>query len=147
MDGTPRDYILDEIRSIEGSIKDVSEKVNALDKTVAEYKVSFDHHIQADEDMYTELKRMNDILASNTESLKAHMRRTELNEQRLELFESALLKLGTRLSDLEIKQIEEKAVQKWISSRASIVGKIAAALAALAGLAAMLPDLIKWLIK
>lgn len=135
-----KDYILDEIKSIEDTVKDVSNKLNSLDKTMAEYKISFDHHIAVDEQMYHEFKRMNDILQQNTESLKQHMRRTDLNEE-------AIQRLGTRLTDLEIRQIESEAVKKWFSKNAVLAGKILGALVALGTLAMMLPDLIKWLIR
>lgn len=140
MSVTPRDYLLEEIRSIESSMKEINNQVNTLDKTLTAYKTSFEHHIQVDEDMYTELKRMNDILAQNTESLKVHIRRTEL-------LENITIKLGNRLTELEIKDIESKAINKWISDRSVLVGKIIAGLLALGSLAAMLPDFFKWLTR
>lgn len=140
MSVTPRDYLLEEIRSIESSMKEINNQVNTLDKTLTAYKTSFEHHIQVDEDMYTELKRMNDILAQNTESLKVHIRRTEL-------LENITIKLGNRLTELEIKDIESKAINKWISDRSVLVGKIIAGLVALGSLAAMLPEFLKWLTR
>lgn len=140
MAGEKRDYLLDEIRSVEDTMRDLSSKVSEVDKTLAEYKVSLDHHIAADEKMYDELKRMNDILSVNTESLRTHMRRTELLEQ-------ATLKLDSRLSDIEIKAIQREAVKRWISSSIILLGKIIAGVAALAGLVAMVPAFIQWLIK
>lgn len=135
-----RDYITEEIRSIDSSIKDISNKINELDKTLVEYKVSFEHHIGADENMHSELKRMNNILAENTESLKYHIRRTDL-------LESNSVTLANRLSELEIKSIEANAIKQWISSQTKMVGKIIASLVTLGTLASYIPDLLKWLTK
>lgn len=135
-----QDYILNEIRSLEESIKDASNKVNGLDKTIAEYKVSFDHHVAIDEHMYAELKRMNDILAQNTESLRTHIKRTDLLEQ-------AVMKMDVKLTSLEIKDIEKEAVKKWIKDTAKLTAKICAAGAALVTAAMAAPTFIKWLIS
>lgn len=66
---------------IKDSLEKLSDDVKNVDKTLTEYKVSFDHHILQDEKMYEEFKRMNDVLVQNTESLKEHMHRTALLEE------------------------------------------------------------------
>ena len=139
MDQDISNYILQEIRSIDSSVKDVSDKVADIDKTMAAYKAAFDGHTSVDEQMYQELRRMNDILALNTESLKLHMKRTELLEE-------ATLKMNYRLSELEIKNIQAAAIKDWIKSSTIFTGKIIGGLVALGTLAAMLPSIIKWIL-
>jgi hypothetical protein len=133
-------YLLDEIRLVEESMKDISDKVSDIDKTLVEYRIAFEHHSHADEKMYEELKRMNDILSINTESLRTHIRRTELLEQ-------AAVKLDGRLSDIEIKKIQSEAVKKWIVDSSMLTGKVLAVITALVGLAAMVPSFIQWLMR
>lgn len=139
MDQDISGYILQEIRSIDSSVKDVSDKVADIDKTMAAYKAAFDGHTSVDEQMYKELRRMNDILSLNTESLRLHMKRTELLEE-------ATLKMNSRLSELEIKNIQAAAIKDWIKSSAIFTGKIIGGLVALGTLAAMLPSIIKWIL-
>lgn len=133
-----KDYILDEIRSVESSIKEVSHKVSELDKTVAQYKLSFDHHVQVDEQMYVELKRMNDILAQNTKSLETHIKRTDLLEQ-------AVLKMDIKLKDIEVKEIEKRAIKKWLKDNSKFIGKICVAIGSLVTALMAAPSVISWL--
>jgi predicted transcriptional regulator len=120
-------YVISELRSIDNSVKELSEKISSVDKTLAEHQVSFENHIKQDTMMYDELKRMNDILQSNTDSLKQHMYRTEL-------LETAVLKLDQRLTPLEIQDIEKKAIKNWWAGAGMLIAKIASAIAGLAGL-------------
>ncbi len=87
-----------------------------------------------------ELKRMNDVLTINTESLKTHIRRTEL-------LEHATLRIEGRVSDLEIKKIEKDAVRKWIISSTVISGKVLAGVGAVIGAVAGFPIVAQWLVK
>ncbi len=135
-----KDYMLEEIRSLKASVKEIASKVGEVDKTLVEYKAAFDHHLITDEKMYEELKRMNDILSINTESLRTHIRRTELLEQ-------ATVKLDGRLTELEVKDIEKKAINKWLKDKIILGAKILGALVALATLAAMVPSFLQWLIR
>ena len=65
------DYIQEKVDSMADTVKNI-------DKEVALHKAAFDAHTKQDETMYGELKRMNDILQSNTESLKEHISNNHL---------------------------------------------------------------------
>jgi hypothetical protein len=105
----------------------VVDACNKIDKDLTEHKAVFDAHLAQDERMYQEFKRMNDILAENTESLKEHMRRTTL-------LEKAILNMENRLNPIEIEFIEKNAVSKYVSSKVVIIAKIAGAMTALGSL-------------
>jgi hypothetical protein len=130
--------LIEEMRAIDANIKTIENKINELDKALVEYRVSMQNHIATDQDMYVELKRMNDILAQNTESLKIHIHRTELLEE-------VSIKIANRITQLEIKQIEEKAIEKWTSDKIMIIGKIMASIFAIIGAAAAIPGIIDWI--
>lgn len=139
-----QDYLYDEIRSLEESVKDVSNKVNSLDKNFVEYKVSFDNHVSVDEKMYAELRRMNDILAENTESLKTHIRRTDA-------LEDLAIGMNKRLSELEVKNIEQKAIKAWLRGKMMLCAKIIGALTGISALITAvytaLPIIAKWIVS
>ena len=121
---------LDEMLSkMDQKLDEVSDSIHKVDKEVALQKAAFDEHIKQDEKMYEELKRMNDILQQNTESLKEHMHRTEL-------LEDIVKKMDARLSPVEVRHIEEEAVKKHkkeiLIMSAKIVGALAAAVAVIA---------------
>lgn len=59
-------------------IEQIAETVCKIDKDVALQKAALEAHTAQDEKMYEELRRMNDILQSNTESLKLHMQNNQL---------------------------------------------------------------------
>jgi hypothetical protein len=130
--------LIEEMRAIDANIKTIENKINELDKALVEYRVSMQNHIATDQDMYVELKRMNDILAQNTESLKIHIHRTELLEE-------VSIKIANRITQLEIKQIEEKAIEKWTSDKIMVIGKIMASIFAIIGAAAAIPGIIDWI--
>ena len=67
--------------------------------------------------LHEEHKRMNSILLEKTQSLKEHIRRTEI-------LEDVAIKLSERMTGLEIIQIEEKAVATYKSDRLSQGAKI-----------------------
>lgn len=108
-----------EMREIKEDIKDIQKDVKAIDKT---------------------LYQIDQTLAVNTRSLHDHMRRTELLEETTSA-------LNTRLSDLEINKIESNAVKKWLWNSTVFIGKVVAGFATVAGLLAMLPSFITWLLK
>lgn len=110
-------FIRDALNEIRDHVKEVDSHVDAVDKTLAEYKVTFEHHTQQDELMYEEFKRMNNILQENTESLKQHMKRTALLEE-------TVVKMDQRLEPIELERIKKQAVNSWLMSRAVIIAKI-----------------------
>jgi uncharacterized protein YukE len=117
------------ISYIQEKLDDVASTVHKIDKEVALQKAAFDDHQKQDEGMYEELKRMNNILQENTESLREHMHRTEL-------LEKVVKTIDDRLSPLEQEKIKKEAVDhyrkdklfqigKWLGIVATIVGIIA----------------------
>jgi uncharacterized protein YukE len=113
------------INYIQEKLDDVAGTIHKIDKDVALQKAAFEEHQKQDEGMYEELKRMNDILQLNTESLKEHMHRTELLEKAVNI-------LDTRLSPIEHEKIQKKAIEDYRKEKiieiAKILGLITAAL-------------------
>lgn len=87
-----------------------------------------------------DFKAMNATLVVNTESLRIHIRRTELLEQ-------ATINLDGRLTELEIKKIEKDAVKRWVISTAILSGKVMAGVGAVIGAIAGLPIVAQWLVR
>jgi chromosome segregation ATPase len=122
---------------IQNKIDEMSTCVNKIDKEVALHKASFDEHIKQDERMYEEFKRMNDILQQNTDSLKEHMRRTDL-------LEDIVQRIDVRLSPLEKHNIESKAVEKYRKESMVKIAKILGILGTIVGaMAALWPIIFK----
>ena len=111
---------------IQGKVDSVAETMANMDKDLALQKCALESHTQQDEKMYEELKRMNDILQQNTESLREHMHRSDL-------LEDLLVKIDQRLSPIEIEFIQNAAVKAWIMHKVKIIAKIGTAVAAVAG--------------
>lgn len=91
-------------------------------------------------DLRKQLIRMNETLSVNTESLRTHIRRTELLEQ-------ATIKLDGRLSELEIKNIERNAIKNWVRNTIILYAKIIAGAGAFVGAVMGLPIVAEWLLK
>lgn len=113
----------DKIDYIHKKIDDVAETCIRIDKELALSKVAFDNHLKQDESMYAELRRMNDILQENTESLKEHIKRTNL-------LQDMVIKIDQRLSPVEIEHIKDQAVKTWVYDRLKLIGKAGAAIGA-----------------
>jgi hypothetical protein len=125
---------LSEIRS---KLDDISETCSKIDKELALQKAAFDAHLAQDERMYEEFKKMNAILADNTESLKEHMRRTSMLEE-------VILNINSRLGPIEVEHIQKQAVSAYVNSMLKFIGKAAGAVTAVIGLWMLLkPYLIK----
>jgi hypothetical protein len=128
------------LNKIRDKIDEVSDTIYKIDKEVALQKASFDEHTKQDELMYSQLKRMNDILQENTLSLKEHMSQTML-------LRDMVVKMDARMAPLEIKHIEDNAIKHFRRDKLILILKVLGAIAALAsaGVAAK-PLIIKWLL-
>lgn len=110
----------------EKKIDQIVETVARIDKEVALQKAALDTHTKQDESMYEELKRMNNILQQNTDSLKEHM-------QNNALLKDMIVKMDDRLSPIEKERVENAAVRKYALNKLALLLKIAAAVGFLAG--------------
>lgn len=129
----------DLLEKMDEKLDDVVNSIYKVDKEVALQKAAFDEHIKQDEKMYDELKRMNNILQQNTDSLQEHMHRTDLLEQMLS-------KMDQRLSPIELQKIEEEAINKYRNDKLIKYGKALGVIATAIGvLVAMKPLLLKLL--
>jgi len=129
------------LNKIDSKLDEVSDAVYKIDKEVALQKAAFDDHIKQDEKMYEEFRRMNDILASNTESLKEHMYRTAIAEQRQQIIEDLVKSIDARLSPFEQKKLEEEAIKKYRNDKLKKIGKILGIIATIIAIAAGLKTL------
>jgi hypothetical protein len=124
---------------IQHKLDSVEETCASIDKQVALQKAAFDQHTLQDERMYEELKRMNDILQANTDSLREHMHRSDL-------LEDLVKKMDKRFSPMEIEFQRKEAVRQWVTSKAKFIGKIGAAVAALTTLWMLIQPLLSHLL-
>jgi chromosome segregation ATPase len=132
-DSKKLDYIQERIDS-------VSDTVCKIDKEVALQKAALETHTKQDEDMYAELRRMNDILQSNTESLKEHMENNAL-------LKDMLKSLNKRLDPIELEFIQKNAVKSWMMTKLKFCAKLGTAIAAVAGAWVYIKPLIEHLFK
>jgi DNA repair exonuclease SbcCD ATPase subunit len=135
---------LDELlNKIDTKLDEMSDVIHKVDKDVALHKAAFEDHTKADEKMYDELRRMNDILQTNTESLKEHMHRTEL-------LEDLVKKMDQRLSPIEEERIQIEAIKKYKHEKLEKIiqwGKILGVILTLIGITvAAKPLLLKLLL-
>jgi chromosome segregation ATPase len=129
----------DMLNKIDEKLNEVVDSVHNIDKEVALQKAAFNSHTQQDEQMYEELKRMNDILQQNTESLREHMAQTKLLKE-------TVLKIDARLAPIEVARIEEEAIKKYRNEKLKKYGKVLGYIvSAIAILAAAKPYLLKLL--
>lgn len=125
---------------IQERIDSVSEAVAKIDKDTAIQRCALESHTKQDEQMYDELKRMNDILQQNTDSLKLHM-------QNNILLKDMLNNMNKRLEPIEVEYIQRAAVRNWVVSRVKFIGKVAGAAVAMAGLWVYVKPLLEHLFK
>jgi hypothetical protein len=110
------DYIQEKVDSVANTVANI-------DKDMAIQKATFEAHTAQDEKMYDELRRMNDILQQNTDSLKAHM-------QNNILLKDMIVNMNKRLEPIEIEFIQKAAVRTYVIHKIKLISKIAAAVAA-----------------
>jgi hypothetical protein len=113
------DYIQERVDSVASTIA-------GIDKDMAIQKANFEVHTRQDEQMYCELKRMNDILQQNTDSLKEHMDNNVL-------LKDMINNMNKRLEPIEIEFIQKAAVRSWVMSKAKFIGKVGGAIVAVIG--------------
>jgi chromosome segregation ATPase len=110
--------------SIDEKIDGLKESVFNVDKEISLTQQTLKSHTAHDEvidsQIMDKLSLIGDTLSKNTEYLNEHMRRTEAVEE-------LIIVLERRLSPLEIKDIQEKAIKDLYIK----IGKIITALAAL----------------
>lgn len=129
----------DMLSKIDTKLDEAVEAIHKVDKDVALQKASLEERTNDVNRMYEELKRMNDILQQNTESLREHMHRTDLLEQ-------LALNLNQRLEPIELEKIEQETIKKYRTEQLKKYGKIVGIVATAIGiLAAIKPYLLKLL--
>jgi hypothetical protein len=113
------DYIQDKVDS-------VVDIVNRIDKAQALQQAAFETHTIQDEQMHAELRRMNDTLMLQHQSLKEHMENNVL-------LRDMIVKMDDRLSPIEKERLERAAVRKFTADKLVFLLKVAAAVGFLAG--------------
>jgi hypothetical protein len=114
----------------------IVEAIAKIDKDGALQKAALETHTAQDEKMYEELKRMNDILQSNTSSLDKHMSNNLL-------LKDMIATLNKRLEPIELKHIQREAVKLWVLSTSKLIAKVGGASAVLYGAFMWLQHLLK----
>jgi hypothetical protein len=91
---------------IHNKLSDLYDLVHKIDKDATVQKNTFEDHLTRDEEMFNEFKRMNNILQQNTDSLREHMRRTDI-------LEDIVQKIDLRFTPIEIAHIEVQVITKY----------------------------------
>ena len=111
------DLFSEQIRDIKSAVGDLSEKVYNLDKNTIEHQIVIGNQLETSKTMCVELRRMNDILQQNTNSLIDHMHRTGL-------LENAVEAIDKRLSPIEIERLKSQAVKSWLVDQVMLASKM-----------------------
>jgi hypothetical protein len=132
------------IEYIQKRIDSVADTVANIDKEVALHKVALEAHTkhdeELDEELHVELRRMNDIMQSNTDSLKEHMSNNIL-------LKDMVSSINKRLDPIELEFIQKNAVKSWMMTHLKILAKFSTAIAALAGAWVYVKPFIEHLFK
>jgi hypothetical protein len=96
-----------------------------IDKELAIHRTAFSDHCEQEAHIYSEFKRMNDILQQNTDSLREHMHRSDM-------LESLVTSMDTRFSPVEIEFQRKKAISEWQRDKLMLLAKIAGVVSAAA---------------
>ena len=116
----------------------VIEKTYEIGASLKSHREMFEQHSSQDEQMYDELRRMNNILQDNTNSLRQHMHRTDLLEILVKNAEA-------RFNPFEVEMIRKKNINNWIYSRVLFLSKFGAVGSAIAGAAVLVKHLLHYL--
>ena len=111
---------------IQSRIDSVADSVATMSTDAALQRAALENHTKQVEDMYEQLKRMNNILQKNTDSLKEHMHRTDL-------LEGIVVKMDERFTPIEVAHLENAAIKHWIYDKSKFVAKVGGAILAVAG--------------
>ena len=118
------------IEYIQKRIDSVADTVANIDKEVALHKVALEAHTkhdeELDEELHVELRRMNDIMQSNTDSLKEHMSNNIL-------LKDMVSSINKRLDPIELEFIQKNAVRSWVVTKSKFIAKVGAAIVATGG--------------
>jgi hypothetical protein len=102
--------IQNKLNSIHDKMDGLSDTLHKVDKETTLQKAIFADHILREDEMFSEFRRMNDILQQNTDSLREHMRRTDV-------LEDIIQKMDLRFTPIEIAHIETQVIEKYKSDR------------------------------
>lgn len=114
------------LERIVDKLNELQASTHKIDKEVALQQQAFADHLSHHERLLEEQARATDILQENTDSLKEHMRRTELLEE-------LVAKMDARLSPIEKEKIEKDAIKAHNHAMLIKWGKIFGAITAVAG--------------
>lgn len=116
----------DKVSWIKEKVEEVAETIHKIDKEVSLQKAAFDDHLEQDERMFQEFRRMNDILQQNTDSLKEHMHRTDM-------LEGLLNRMDMRFAPIEMKHIKDGVIEEYRLERKKKIAGILIFVAKVAG--------------
>lgn len=91
---------------IVGELKDLGERASKIEIAVALSKQAVDQHASQTNRLCEELKRMNDILQENTNSLKDHMAQTAM-------LKDQVIKMDARISPIEAERLKQTTISDW----------------------------------
>jgi len=116
----------DKVSWIKEKVEEVAETIHKIDKEVSLQKAAFDDHLEQDERMFQEFRRMNDILQQNTDSLKEHMHRTDM-------LEGLITRMDERFSPIEMKHTKDMVIAEYRAERKQKIAKWLVFIAKVAG--------------
>lgn len=131
-------HVLAELKRIDEKCDKTFDKVGDVDKKVDRLEMAQDQQEAHMSSFHTEHKRMNDILDANTDSLKEHMRRTDLNENKIDVQEARYIDLEARFQPIEKKYNEKQIIMKFLTSRWGKITMVLGAISAIVGFIAKL---------
>jgi hypothetical protein len=117
-------------------LDNVNEKVSDINSKLEVHIARFDSHVEHEEHREVALQRHTNVLQANTDSLKDHMRRTDI-------LETYVKKIDERFTPVEQEALRKKAVAEWWKNKVLFLAKLGGAIGALGAVA----SIFKWLLN
>lgn len=111
-----------DIQEIKQDLKEITVKVNEMDKSLSHVLYKFEQHREYEEQYYDEMRKISDILSRNTASLELHMKRSDALEALLQKQENKVAPLEL---DFQVRQKNKETIV-YLSKVASLIVAILA---------------------
>jgi chromosome segregation ATPase len=125
MDINKIDDIKKEISSVREKTIEINDKINDIKLDISSHLADFREQVVTQKHMQENLQLMADVLNKNTESLIEHMARTKMNELAIQELKNISANIDSRLSPLEVSNIEKKAVSNMLKKISFVMGSVA----------------------
>lgn len=124
----------DKFDVLANKLDNVTDKLSDINSKLEVQIAKLDAHKEHEDEVDDALRQHTAVLQANTESLKDHMRRTDI-------LETYVKKIDERFTPMEQETARKKAVAEWWKSRVVFVAKLGGAVGVLSAVLKLLISL------